>query len=59
MRYTSFMFIEDGSVDVESLIDDLNAHNPEIKVIVYRRGSNPPALIGYEEGDDDKPTIGF
>lgn len=35
---------EDGSVDVDELSNDLFITNPEIKVIVYRQGSNPPIL---------------
>lgn len=39
-----FMYIEDGSVDTDTLINELERTNPEIRVIVYRQGSNPPAL---------------
>lgn len=47
--YTKFLLIEDGSVDAERLIEDLNIHNPEIKVICYRQGGEPPKLIEIKE----------
>lgn len=40
-----FMFVEDGSVDAKSLIFELSQTNPEIKVIVYRQGSNKPEIL--------------
>lgn len=40
-----FMYIEDGSVDTDELIVELGRTNPEIKVIVYRHGSQPPKLF--------------
>jgi len=47
---TKFLYIEDGSVDVDALEADLFETNPEIKVIVYRQGSCPPILS--EKKDD-------
>lgn len=44
-----FLFIEDGSVDVDELIDKLYYSNPEIKVVIYRQGCNPPKLIDNKE----------
>lgn len=38
-----FMFIEDGSINLDTL-RDLKKRNPEIKVIVYRQGSVCPAI---------------
>lgn len=38
-----FMFIEDGSIDITAL-RDLKKRNPEIKVIVYRQGSQCPII---------------
>lgn len=39
---TKFLYVEDGSVDVDELSEELFVTNPEIKVIVYRQGSTPP-----------------
>lgn len=39
---TKFLYVEDGSVDVDELSKELFMTNPEIKVIVYRQGSQPP-----------------
>lgn len=40
-----FIFVEDGSVDADELIEGLGMSNPEIKVIVYRQGAKPPELV--------------
>lgn len=42
-KIKQFLFVEDGSID-ETLIEDLNERNPEIKVIVYRQGSRMPVI---------------
>ena len=47
--YTKFLFIEDGSVDTDSLEKDLRKKNPEIKVVVYRQGANAPQLVDIKE----------
>lgn len=47
--YTKFLFVEDGSVDTDSLEKDLRKHNPEIKVVVYRQGANAPQLVDIKE----------
>lgn len=47
--YKKFMFIEDGSVDIDDLIFEMERTNPEIKVIVYRQGSNRPELLDIKE----------
>lgn len=47
--YEKFLFIEDGSVDVLDLVEELSKTNPEIKVIVYRQGSIQPRLIEIKE----------
>lgn len=39
-----FLFVEDGSVDCDKLIEDLSMKNPEIKVVVYRQGAREPQL---------------
>jgi hypothetical protein len=46
-----FMYIEDGSVDTDELIAELEITNPEIKVIVYRHGSQPPHLFDIQSND--------
>jgi len=45
-----FIFVEDGSVDVDELIESLNMTNPEIKVVVYRQGARSPELVEVKEG---------
>lgn len=44
-----FLYVEDGSVDTDSLIQGLEITNPEIRVIVYRQGSKPPILLDVME----------
>lgn len=38
-----FMFIEDGSVDLNTLAD-LERRNPGVKTVIYRQGSAWPVL---------------
>lgn len=45
---TKFLYVEDGSVDLDELQSDLFESNPEIKIIVYRQGSQPPILSDKE-----------
>lgn len=40
-----FIFVEDGSVDADELMETLAVSNPEIKVVVYRQGGRPPELV--------------
>ena len=47
--YKKFLFIEDGSVDVESLAEELAEKNPMIKIVVYRQGSQTPELKDMEQ----------
>lgn len=47
--YTKFLFVEDGSVDTDSLEKDLKKHNPEIKIVVYRQGAIMPQLVDIKE----------
>lgn len=47
--YTKFLFVEDGSVDTDSLEKDLRKHNPEIKIVVYRQGASVPLLVDIKE----------
>lgn len=44
-EYKKFLLVEDGSVD----INDLNNIGDDIKVIVYRQGSQPPKFIDLGE----------
>ena len=46
--YKKFLFIEDGSIDSDSLELELVNTNPEIKIIFYRQGSRPPELINIK-----------
>lgn len=41
----NILYVEDGSVDVDELIDELDETT---KVIVYRQGSKPPILVQPE-----------
>ena len=41
----NFIYVEDGSVDVDELIDSLDETT---KVIVYRQGSKPPMIVRPE-----------
>lgn len=47
--YTKFLFVEDGSVDTDSLEKDLRKRNPEIKIVVYRQGAQMPQLVDIKE----------
>lgn len=47
--YKKFMFVEDGSVDIEQLEEEMEAKHPEIKVVVYRQGAKRPELIEVAE----------
>lgn len=51
MPYTKFLFCEDGSVDIDSLEKDLRKRNPEIKVVVYRKGATMPHLVDIKESE--------
>lgn len=44
-----FLVIEDGSVDTDELIKDLELKNPEIKVVVFRQGAMQPQLIDNKQ----------
>ena len=47
----NIIYVEDGSVDVDELIDSLDETT---KVIIYRQGSRPPILVQPE-----KPVYSF
>lgn len=47
--YKKFMFVEDGSVDIDNLIEEMEVKHPEIKVVVYRQGSNKPEFLDIGE----------
>lgn len=40
--YKSILYVEDGSVDVDQLQEDLGE---DVYIVVYRQGSTQPALI--------------
>ena len=44
-RIEKFLFVEDGTVDVDELTETLSKKNPEIYVVVYRQGGRQPELI--------------
>ena len=48
-KIKKFLFVEDGSVDIDDLGKRL-AGNPEIAVAVYRQGSLPPQLVDLKNG---------
>ena len=39
-----FLFVEDGSIELNDIKNDIERCNPEIKVIVYRQGARVPEL---------------
>lgn len=45
-KISKLLFVEDGSVDVDAIEDEL--YDMGIKVIVYRQGANKPELIDLE-----------
>lgn len=47
--YKKFMFVEDGSVDTDTLIAEMERTNPEIRIIVYRQGANKPEFLDLGE----------
>lgn len=57
--YKRLLLIEDGSVDADELIKDMQDHNPEIKVILYRQGATAPQLLSLEEEHGIVTAIGF
>lgn len=46
---TKFLYVEDGSVDLDLLEEQLFITNPEIQIVVYRQGGNPPIFIDKEK----------
>lgn len=48
-KVKKFLFVEDGSVDLDELETKL-ANNPEIAIVVYRQGSLPPQLVDIKNG---------
>ncbi|MDE6399133.1 MAG: hypothetical protein K2L51_07415 [Clostridiales bacterium] len=52
LPYEKFLLIEDGSVDLDELKEELEKTNPEIKIIVYRQGSVRPLLVDIKECKD-------
>ena len=39
------LLVEDGSVDVDDLVNFIEEHNLKIKVIIYRAGAIPPKFL--------------
>jgi len=52
LPYEKFLLIEDGSVDLDDLKEELEKTNPEIKVVVYRQGAVRPLLVDIKEGKE-------
>lgn len=48
---TNIIYVEDGSIDYDELVDSLDETT---KVILYRQGSKPPLLVQLE-----KPICSF
>lgn len=44
-----FLFVEDGSVDIDEIVERIAETNPEIYVILYRQGAQPPQLVEVEK----------
>lgn len=53
-KIEKFLFIEEGSVDVDSLEPELAVTNTEIKIVIYRQGSAPPHLVYMEKSEQLK-----
>lgn len=49
LPYEKFLLIEDGSVDLGELKEELEKTNPEIKIIIYRQGSVRHFLVDIGE----------
>lgn len=47
-KVKQLLFVEDGSVDMFNLYSQLSG-NPEIAIIVYRKGSKMPILVNLED----------
>ena len=46
--YTKFLFVEDGSITIDTAIG-IEERNPEIKVILYANGAKMPRLVDIKE----------
>lgn len=44
-KVEKFLFVEDGSVDVDNLDNELWERNPEIMIVMYRQGGAKPELV--------------
>ena len=44
-KIKKFLYVEDGSVDYDELVERIERTNPEIYVILYRQGAIPPQLV--------------
>lgn len=59
MKYKKLLFVEDGSVDVEKITEDLK--DEPIYIVEYRSGARIPEVIDLtDEYAGEKPSaIGF
>lgn len=44
-KVTKYLFVEDGSVDLDALQQRLEITNPETYIVTYRQGSQKPCLV--------------
>jgi hypothetical protein len=59
MKYKKLLLVEDGSVDVEKITEDLK--DEPIYIIVYRQGAKMPEIVDLtsEYEGEKSPAIGF
>lgn len=59
MKYKKLLLVEDGSVDVEKVVEDLK--DEPIYIVVYRQGARIPEVIDLtsEYEGEKSPAIGF
>lgn len=57
MKYKQLLLIEDGSVDVEKIENDLA--KSQIYIIVYRQGANIPQVVNLYDEVNCASAIGF
>lgn len=59
MKYRKLLLVEDGSVDMEKIAEDLKEE--PIYIILYRQGARIPEVIDLTEDykGEQAPVIGF
>ena len=59
MKYKKLLFVEDGSVDVEKITEDLK--DEPIYIVEYRSGAKMPGIVDLtsEYEGEKSPAIGF